>query len=374
MGPNLVLSHITHQYLTVKDADASTIAAMTGSFNHDVQRLGLVNGAITVSITPLLNIQSVGSPVVYNLALKQTSSGAISYVLDPAIQFGDQVKYILNTVYPTWTKRDTIVKTYGSLPVQISDDASTSTNWSGTWATTSAQFFSPSNSFTESPGGNYANNADDTYELIQTVDLTNVTAAQASFYAKWDIEADYDYCQFQVSTDGGASWIGQCGNYTVSGSSTSWNGSVQPNGEPVYEGTQASWVLEEISLSDYIGQNIKVRFRFQSDGGVNQDGFYFDDFKIAYQIDNSGLEEQLISVKTFPNPANDAVVIATSETINNGLVRIFDQAGKVVFEQRMETQANQLTLNVANLPQGLYNVQVLNDDFVSAPVKLVIIH
>ena len=83
-----------------------------------------------------------------------------------------------------------------------------------------------------------------------------------------------------MSTDGGNSWIGQCGNYTVPG--TSANGSVQPEGGPVYEGAFADWVLEEISLSDYLGETIKVRFRLQSDGGVREDGFYFDDFKMFY--------------------------------------------------------------------------------------------
>jgi PKD repeat protein len=103
-----------------------------------------------------------------------------------------------------------------------------------------------------------------------------------SFYAKWGIESDYDFVQFQVSTDGGSTWIGQCGNYTVPG--TSGNGSVQPNGQPVYEGTQTSWVLEEINLSDYLGQQIKVRFQLRSDGGTTADGFYFDDFKVFYSI------------------------------------------------------------------------------------------
>ncbi|MFZ9029558.1 MAG: PKD domain-containing protein, partial [Crocinitomicaceae bacterium] len=115
----------------------------------------------------------------------------------------------------------------------------------------------------------------------QDIDLTTATAAAATFYAKWDIEADYDYCQFQVSTNGGATWIGQCGNYTVEGTSTQWNGSVQPDGEPVYEGI-SDWVFEEISLSDYLGQTIRVRFVMEADGGVTEDGFYFDDFSISY--------------------------------------------------------------------------------------------
>ena len=39
-------------------------------------------------------------------------------------------------------------------------------------------------------------------------------------------------------------------------------------------------------MSDYLGQQIKFRFKFQSDGGSVADGFYFDDFKIFYNLDN----------------------------------------------------------------------------------------
>ena len=83
-----------------------------------------------------------------------------------------------------------------------------------------------------------------------------------------------------MSTNGGNSWIGQCGLYTVPG--TDNNGSVQPDGDPVYEGVMSDWVLEDINLSDYLGQVINVRFRLRSDGGVTEDGYYFDDFKVFY--------------------------------------------------------------------------------------------
>ena len=112
------------------------------------------------------------------------------------------------------------------------------------------------------------------------IDLTNAISAKVTFYAKWDIEANYDYVQFQVSTNGGNSWVGQCGLYTVAG--TDDDGSVQPDGDPVYEGVMSDWVLEDINLSDYLGQVINVRFRLRSDGGVTEDGYYFDDFKVFY--------------------------------------------------------------------------------------------
>tara|TARA_R110002072_G_scaffold273058_2_gene433347 strand:+ start:12089 stop:14446 length:2358 start_codon:yes stop_codon:yes gene_type:complete len=371
---NKILAHITHLYLAVSETDPNALTTMTGNFNHDVQRLGLISGGITVSIDPLLNVQSVGTPIVYNLSIKETSSGTISYSLNPSIQFGDEIKYILKTEYPTWTMRDTITKIYGTPTLQFSDDAGTSLNWTGSWSLTSSDFVSSPTSFTESANGNYSDNATDSYELIQSIDLTNATSAQVSFYAKWQIEADYDYCQFQVSTDGGSTWAGQCGTYTVAGSSTTWNGSVQPDGEPVYEGTQSNWVLEEINMSDYLGQSLKIRFIFESDGGVNQDGFYFDDFKVAFTNSNVGLEENKIEVKLFPNPAKSEVVISTSNPINNGKVLIFDQSGRSVVEKAINNQLNQLSVDLSNFREGIYTVHIINDAFVSEAVKLVVIH
>ena len=278
--PNLVLSHMSRNYVLVKDTDPSSVAALIGDFNHEAKRYGRESGSVTISIDPLLNITSVGNPLIYNLNVLETQNGQISYELNPAIQFGDEIKYVIKTDNGLWVKRDTIIKTYGAITLQVYDDASNTNDWTGNWSTTNATYVSPNRSFTDSPTGNYSNNQTKNFTYDNQIDLTNAVSAMISFYAKWDIEADYDYVQFQVSTDGGNSWIGQCGNYTVPG--TSANGSVQPEGGPVYEGAFSDWVLEEISMSDYLGQVINVRFRLQSDGGVREDGFYFDDFKVFF--------------------------------------------------------------------------------------------
>lgn len=369
---NLVLAHMSHKYLLVKDTDPSAIETLTGNFNHSAFRLGVEDGPVTVSIEPLLNIQTIGAPVIHNLNIRVTATGAISYSLNPSIVFGDEIKYILKTDNGLWVRKDTIIKTFGALNLQFADDASSNANWTGNWGTTTSTFVSPSSSFTESSGGNYTNSSNKTYTLNQTFDLTNVTAAQVSYYAKWDIETDYDYCQFQVSTDNGATWIGQCGLYTVPGNSA--NGSVQPNNQPVYEGTQSSWVLEEISLSDYIGQSIMLRFQFKSDNAVNQDGFYFDDFSVSYNINDAGLNENEFSSLVSPNPANNYAYIGFSKVISNGFVKVFDQSGKLIQQHVISEQSNKIMLNTIELPQGVYTVLVSDKDIQSKPVKLVVLH
>ncbi|MEY4604249.1 MAG: hypothetical protein RIT43_1541, partial [Bacteroidota bacterium] len=101
-----------------------------------------------------------------------------------------------------------------------------------------------------------------------------------------------------------------CTNYTVPG--TSANQSAQPNNEPVYEGTQSSWVLDEVSLSDYLGQTIRVRFQFESDGGTVGDGFYFDDFKIMFN-ESGPLTAPVASFQVSQN----SVCLGTASTFSD---------------------------------------------------------
>jgi hypothetical protein len=359
--------------LEVKDIDPGMIATTAGNFNHSAYRLGLENGPVNVSITPISGIQSVGAPSTHNLAIMDLENSGISYVLNPTIQFGDEIKYVLNTEYIGWTKHDTIVKTFGNVTSQFIDEANSAVNWTGSWATTNSTYVSPSNSFTDSPGVDYANNVTRTYQFNNTIDLTHVTEAMIKFYAKWQIETDYDYCQFQVSTDNGTSWIGQCGNYTVAG--TSANGSVQPNNEPVYEGTESNWVLEEINLSDYIGDSIKVRFILKSDELTRGDGFYFDDFEVLYNIDYTGLaENEKTLFHLVPNPASSYVNIVFDEAIQNGSIEIVNLNGETVSRQSLEGAGSKVELRTDNLSVGVYYVRYIGSTEQKSPVKLVVIH
>ncbi len=162
--------------------------------------------------------------------------------------------------------------------VALYDEANNINNWTSTsgWNITSAKYVSPPTSFTDSPGGSYSNNVTSSLKYNSQIDLTDVLGATLEFDTQWDIETDWDYGQIQISTNNGTTWISLQGLYTNPGV-----GSFQPNGEPLYDGTQLSWVHETIDISNYVDQNITIRFYFRSDGYVTADGWYVDNIKIT---------------------------------------------------------------------------------------------
>lgn len=369
--PNLRLSHLTHKYAVTESTNPSSVNNITGDFNYDIVRLGQKNGDFTVTIEPLEGIQTVGSANTHTLAISQKESDAISYKLNTSIAYGDIVKYVIVTDNGQWAFRDTITRTFGSATLQVFDNSSSTSNWTGDFALTTSDSYSPSTSFTDSPNENYSNNDETIYNFTQQIDLTNATAANVSYYAKWEIETDWDYVQFQVSTDGGNSWIAQCGNYTNPGVG---GNTIQPDNEPLYDGFQTEWVYEEINLSDYLGEIINLRFYLESDQAVREDGFYFDDFSISYDLDNiSSIEENTVSLNIFPNPTSNEISIALPAYEKYGTVEVFDMNGKVVLTQTFEGNNNLIKVDVSNLENGFYFVNFAGETIQSTRNKIVVL-
>ncbi len=62
-----------------------------------------------------------------------------------------------------------------------------------------------------------------------------------------------------------------------------------PEGTGLFSGYMP-WRLERWDLSQYAGQELRVRFRFASDGHIEAEGWYVDDFEV-WGIEESGLGE-----------------------------------------------------------------------------------
>ena len=354
---NLMTAHIASNYALIFDTVENYISNTSGSLSYGIQRIGITGSSnFTASIVPVsANISSIGGSNQHNgLALLENRQGTISYQLDPTINIGDTVEYKLVIDNGLYSTEKSVSKIYGAPQLLVDDEASNLMNWdnSTSWNITTSEFVSSSSSITDSPSGNYSNNQNTSIEIANEIDLTNAGIATVSFYTKWDIEAGFDYAQFEVSTNDGATWQPQCGIHTGSG-----NSDQGINGQPMYDGVQNKWILEQIDLSDYLGETIKVRFQLVSDAGTTRDGFYFDDFKVS-MIDQSVLNTntlEKIGVRIYPNPIKDQFTIEVPNVSDNS-IEIYSMKGQLLKQMLLLENSNKIVLK--NFSQGVYILKI----------------
>jgi len=223
MYHNITAAKMTNNFASLKDtAPLYTGTSPVIDAPFEIKRFGLSgNGNFSVSLNPISNnINAAGDPVNFNgLELLETQTGNIQYSISGSVNSGDLIVYELVVNNGSFDTTLLVTKTFGSLTAIFEDDASSTSNYSNNgWATTTQSFVSAPSSITESPNGDYNDNANKSIELNNTIDLTDVIGANVTFWTKFDIENNYDYAQFQISTNGGNSWISQCGLYTNPGS------------------------------------------------------------------------------------------------------------------------------------------------------------
>ena len=360
---NLHGAHIVGVFGRVTDTEPVIVDNATGYFNYDLTRYGMTQGPLTVTITPYgAGINTVGPAKTYTtMNVLDVVTDSIQYTLDPSILLGQTFEYVISVSNGNYTWNDTVSKIYGNGTILYANNGNSMTDWtSSSWNATTAEFYSPNASITDSPFGNYQNNQSNYITLNQTIDLTNAVVANMTFFAKWEIEDGYDYCQLQASTDGN-SWSPLCGRYTNLGTSD------QDNGEHLWDGFQTSWVQEQVDLSDYLGQSIELRFLMESDPGVREDGFYFDDIEImvienqdssnsdttAMGINNYELNVELI--QNMPNPAGNYTTIQHNLKSNsNAELVIVNSVGKLIDRIRISNGSHKTVLSTANYADGIY--------------------
>jgi hypothetical protein len=168
------------------------------------------------------------------------------------------------------------------------------------------------------------------------------------------LDENRNYIQFEVSTNNGATWEPQCGMYTAEGNSLQGI-----NGQPMYDGVQNEWILEQIDLNDYLGESISVRLQFVSDSGTTRDGFYFDDFKI-FAIDQSTLSTdspEKMTIKVYPNPVKDNLTLVLPSAIETS-IKIYAISGQLI--KNTKTSLISTEFNLENLSQGVYILKYEN--------------
>lgn len=359
MFQNMTAVKLLHYYCRARETNQEVYrnGSLTQYFKYDLEKLGLADtGTTTVSLIPLSPIiTATGAAKTYtNLAGFVVQADSISFTLDASVTQGQSLQFVLECTNPMGIMRDTITKYFGTPAVLLNHDFTSLTGLVNSgFATTNTGFVSGPFSLTDSPGGNYSSGANKNITTAAVTIPGTAVFAQVKFYAKWAIEDGYDYAQFQISTDG-TTFDPLCGKYTNKGTGD------QQLGEPLYDGSMSTWVLEEINLNNYIGQTIQLRLQFRSDAGVNLDGFYMDDLVVEI-INPAGVNETGFlpaSVQVWPNPAHNEINIFNSSTTVLQLT-LTDVCGKVIRTQQLQKERN--TLDVSQLENGYYFFCFTND-------------
>lgn len=361
---NFETAHLCNaRFIVEHDDDSQYIASQSYEIALNIRNIGLKDGTIDIWAESNEYVKSI-SLEQNQVSLENLTSTTtnMNFDLSDNIQKGDPIVITLYIRQENFVDSLVIKKTYLSdnYETLIQDSFNTTNNWnvSNTWNLTEEDYVTAPSCMTDSPDANYANNTISTITLIESIDLSEAVMAFISFNAKWELENGYDYVQIWASIDQGETQIPLCGKYTITGNDD------QDEGQPLYNGT-SDWVLEEIDLTDYIGENnIQIGFTLVTDIVVTEDGYYFDDFKITQLKNQSSNIQDLWSTQwsISPNPTSDFIEINSTQNIQIERIKIYDVSGKLI----LTSDFTQSRIDIKSQPAGVYTVIVEGEDLTSS--------
>lgn len=129
-------------------------------------------------------------------------------------------------------------------------------------------------------------------------------------------EKGYDYAYTVISTDGGATYTPLANANTVEG----------PLG-PALNGDAQAFATQTFDLTAYAGKSVLIGFRYVSDGGVNDGGWYVDDVKVGGTLVSDGSSVTPFKTATQIRPVKVADwnvgVVGLNTTKHRALVRTY---------------------------------------------------
>jgi len=291
--PNLYYAWVAGEYVSLENANFQQQYFLPGDA---VELLPLLkNKGLSSAYNISVELSSLSSYATINInsaiidSIPSSESVQLQTPLSFTISSGapveERIKLLLTTKTNGITMSDDTLSIIIGIPNYVFIDTTnnplslwtvTSTPANPKWEATTLSYYSSPTSYTDSKTGNYSNSATVTMTLTNSIDLSSYQNPFLRFWTKYDIESDWDYGQVKISTNNGTTWIPLQGNYTQPGT-----GSFQPNGQPVYDGTQNNWVYEEINLAAYTANQVKLRYELKTDGSQTRDGWYVDDIGIV---------------------------------------------------------------------------------------------
>ncbi len=207
-------------YVDIQDNTDIAVTATSGNFNFKLRRLGLDNQPVTVTLVPIINVATVGAPVVVTTAnlsaYYSTHTANISYTLPGGITNGQRVRFAWRVQTQGYTYSDTITKFYNpSTPLTDNMEGSLTTNWTNITEGTVASGFGynytganwtfttggvTGNALSESANGtDYSAQSIRILQCNTVFNLASATAAYLTFQTKHFAENFHDKLQIQLS-------------------------------------------------------------------------------------------------------------------------------------------------------------------------------
>jgi len=175
----------------------------------------------------------------------------------------------------------------------------------------------PTNTSNKVLWGNEGDEADN--HLILEADLSSVGSATLNFDHYLDIEEQWDFGAVQVSTDNGQTWTSLENKNTRSDVVEEGYPKIKEN-VPGFTGNVKEWSSESFDLSEYAGQKVLVSFRYLTDWGHTDSGWFVDNIEIpeiGYSNDGSSIDEFKSLSEVFEDYVEYTVTFINEREVGN---------------------------------------------------------
>lgn len=374
MWMNMATALLTLSYYDAKESNnGNFLSPEQNKIYVHVSRAGLQDGVATVMLTSLTDGITVldGRRLV---SLPLSGSDILVFELDIELQknYAEGILFKLDVVNEGIVKSTEISKKWlNKAPITLYYDACNNFQRfkNEGWYVTDKSFISSPSAIKSSESDTYPSNYKASVTLKDPIDMSNVSAAILNFYARWDIEDNYDYVQILASKDN-RDFIPLCGKYSNTGTID------QSFNSPLYDGTVNDWVHEEIDLTDFVGQpKVWIKFSIVTDGLVEREGFYFDDLEIkAIAGTTSVPEDKNVPKGIFPGLISGHTLCHIQGILPDAGTQIVisDVTGLPVLN--FYPKATSFEINAQSWPEGIYFYSIIEDGIIKANGKLVVIH
>jgi hypothetical protein len=369
MNQNLKAAHMLLSYPVYYDQSNTYCYNNEGFFKYQIKSFGLnSNSSYDVSFLPITaNISFEDSMINFDdLSAFEAVFDSIEYQLNTT-DLEELIKFEVLLDNGLFIQRDTIEKHYVRNFIAFYDDGTSMDNWSvsgGDWGIKDGSIHSNPNTTL------YSTNENMRLSLSEPIKLRESTSAYLSLNMSWDLEANFDYLQIEVSTDN-LNWNPLCGKFTKSG------GQNQDDHMPLYDGSSNGYLHEEISLNAYTGNNIYIRFYINSDYEVSAKGLAIDDILIAAVGDSTiyinEIENGFYLSQNYPNPSENACFINYAiEMEEPCYFLLYDQLGRLVRKDLLDGKFGHIRLDTKHLDAGMYQYQIQGSNASSEVKKMII--